>query len=78
MTGVQTCALPILQRVALARALAKEADIYFFDEPTSGLTREMEKQVLSNLLAYLKGKTVVMILHGSGYEELFDQVIRIG
>lgn len=67
-----------LQRVALARALAKEADIYFFDEPTSGLTREMEKQVLSNLLAYLKGKTVVMILHGSGYEELFDQVIRIG
>lgn len=67
-----------LQRIALARALAKEADIYFFDEPTSGLTVEMEKQVLENVLHYLKGKTVVMILHGSGYEALFDQVVNLG
>ncbi len=66
-----------LQRINIARALAKEADIYLFDEPTSGLSADMEKQVIENMMKYLQHKTVMMIMHESKFDDLFDQVIEM-
>ena len=63
-----------LQRINLARALAKDAEVYLFDEPTAGLNTELEEQVIHNVLWYLREKTVIMILHNSRYQELFTEV----
>lgn len=64
-----------LQRINLARALAKEADIYLFDEPTSGLSADMEERVVKNIIRYLQDKTVIMIMHETKQEELFNHII---
>ena len=62
MTGVQTCALPILcdrrdhlprelsggqqQRVSIARAMVNKPDILFADEPCANLDSENSRMVL--------------------------------
>lgn len=67
------------QRVFLARALAQDADIYFMDEPFSGVDASTETAILE-LLKKLRsnGKTVVVVHHDlqtvSGY---FDWVMLI-
>lgn len=66
-----------LQRINLARALAKDADIYLFDEPTEGLSVRMEEEIIHNILEYLHDKTVIMILHNPDYKDLFDRVIEM-
>lgn len=52
------------QRVFLARALAQDAQIYFMDEPFSGVDAATEKAII-HLLRELKqqGKTVVCVHH---------------
>ena len=49
------------QRLSLARALAKEADIYIFDDSFSALDAKTEQAVLRNILDYLRGKTVILV-----------------
>ena len=51
------------QKLAIARALAKECDIYIFDEPSSALDPESEDQLYQCIAAIPKGKTVIMISH---------------
>ena len=51
------------QRLALARALLCDADVYVFDEATSGVDVESEELIMS-VIAGMKGeKTVVLISH---------------
>jgi ABC-type transport system involved in cytochrome bd biosynthesis fused ATPase/permease subunit len=51
------------QRLAIARALLSGADVYIFDEATSGVDVESEEIILS-VIAGMKGeKTVVLISH---------------
>lgn len=68
--------LEIARVVAMTKS-AREADIFFFDEPFAGLFPEMVKLVagiLKDLRA--KGKTVVLIEHNMDLiRELSDQVI---
>ncbi len=55
------------QRVFIARALAQEADIFFFDEPFTGIDHQTEA-VLFDVFAQLKaeGKTLLVISHDLG------------
>ncbi|MEQ9425842.1 MAG: metal ABC transporter ATP-binding protein [Cyclobacteriaceae bacterium] len=52
------------QRVFLARALTQQADLYFMDEPFSGVDAATEKAII-NLLREMsdQGKTVVVVHH---------------
>lgn len=65
------------QRVFLARALLQEADIYFMDEPFTGVdlaTETVIVQLLQQLRA--KGKTVFVVHHDlNTVESYFDWVI---
>ena len=49
------------QRLSLARALAKDAEIYVFDDCFSALDAKTEKIVRDNVKKYLKGKTIFMV-----------------
>ncbi len=67
------------QRVFLARALLQEADVYFMDEPFSGIDLATET-VLMNILRRLRenGKTVFVVHHDlNTIESYFDWVIML-
>lgn len=49
------------QRLSLARTIAKDADIYIFDDTFSALDMKTEKIVRENVKNRLKGKTVFMV-----------------
>jgi len=52
------------QRVFIARALAQEADLYFMDEPFSGVDMASEKDIVNILLELQKeGKTIFVVHH---------------
>ncbi|KTC93175.1 MULTISPECIES: ABC transporter ATP-binding protein [Legionella] len=51
-----------IQRIAIARAVLFNPKILILDESTSGLENELEKQVISNLVA-LKNMTLIIISH---------------
>lgn len=67
------------QRVFLARALLQEAEIYFMDEPFSGIDHGTEK-VIMDLLRSLRnqGKTVFVVHHDlNTVESYFDWLILL-
>jgi manganese/zinc/iron transport system ATP- binding protein len=67
------------QRVFIARALLQEADIFFLDEPFSGIDMATEK-VIMDLLHQLKkkGKTVFVVHHDlNTVESYFDWMILL-
>lgn len=49
------------QRLSLARTIAKDAEIYVFDDCFSALDAKTEFNVRKNINQYLKGKTVLMV-----------------
>ena len=49
------------QRLSIARTLAKDAEIYVFDDCFSALDSKTEFAVRQNIRQYLKGKTVFMV-----------------
>ena len=63
------------QRIALARAFYKDAGIILFDEATSSLDPATEAEVLQNLMAAAKGKTVIMVAHRAAAIAACDSVI---
>ncbi len=67
------------QRVFLARALAQEADIYFLDEPFSGVDIATEKAIVKLLKDLAKeGKTVFVVHHDiQTVEEYFNWVVLL-
>lgn len=67
------------QRVFLARALAQQSDLYFMDEPFSGVDAATEAAIIA-LLREMKarGKTVVVVHHDlSTAREYFDRLILL-
>lgn len=67
------------QRVFLARALLQEADIYFMDEPFSGVDLTTESVIIELLQELrLKGKTVFVVHHDlNTVESYFDWTILL-
>ncbi len=54
------------QKTLLGRAMVSGADVFVFDEPTSELDEDSEREVLAHLtrLARAEGKTVLLAHHG--------------
>ena len=67
------------QRVFLARALAQEADLYFMDEPFSGVDAATESAILSILQEMTaRQKTVVVVHHDlQSAAEFFDWIVLL-
>ena len=51
------------QRIAIARALYKNPDILVLDEATSALDTDTEEQIMSEIYALCKDKTLIIIAH---------------
>lgn len=51
------------QRLALARALLHDSPVYIFDEATSNIDMESENDIMREIHALAKRKTVILISH---------------
>ena len=51
------------QRIALARLFLADAPILILDEATSALDAQTERQVLSNLRRFARGRTLIILTH---------------
>ena len=63
----------------LARALVQNAEIYFLDEPFTGIDKKSEN-IIVKLLKELKkeGKTIIIVHHDlNTIKEYFDYVVMI-
>jgi manganese/zinc/iron transport system ATP- binding protein len=67
------------QRVFLARALAQEAELYFMDEPFSGVDAATESAILNILQDLSKsGKTVIVVHHDlQSAAEFFNWIVLL-
>ena len=65
------------RRVALARALAAEADVLVLDEPFAGLDAENIRNALDVLEAYRRGRTLLLVSHGTEALLPTMQVLRL-
>ncbi|QQX79493.1 cysteine/glutathione ABC transporter ATP-binding protein/permease CydC [Shewanella sp. KX20019] len=52
-----------LRRIGVARVLLRDAPILLLDEPTEGLDKKTEREILSLLFEFASDKTVLMISH---------------
>lgn len=64
------------QRIAIARALLRNRPIMIFDESTSALDPETERQLLANILSK-KDKTIIFVTHRPAVVEYCDQTLKI-
>lgn len=51
------------QRILIARAVYKNPEFIFLDEATNALDANNEKEIMEQLHAFYKGKTVVVVAH---------------
>ena len=65
------------RRLGLARILLNDAPILLLDEPTEGLDRETERQILRLILAHAENKTLIMVAHRLTAIEQFDELCVI-
>ncbi len=67
------------QRTFLARALAQQADIYFMDEPFSGVDAATEKTIINLLRSMTQSQKTVIVVHHDLHSvpQYFDWVILL-
>lgn len=65
------------RRIALARVYLKNAPILLLDEPTEGLDKETEHDVLNALEKIAQKKTLIMVTHRKAGLRLVDKIYRI-
>lgn len=63
------------QRLALARLFFSSARIIILDEATSAMDNVTEEKVMQNMMAYFKGKTMIMIAHRLSSIKNVDRII---
>lgn len=65
------------QRVALARLFLRDAGLILLDEPTAHLDAELEAEIMSSILDYAKGRTLVVATHSQAVASRLDKAWRI-
>lgn len=64
-------------RVFVARSLVQEADLYIFDEISTGLDEAIFQDMLEKIVEYLEGKTIIFIDHRYMDTKYFDKSIYV-
>jgi ABC-type multidrug transport system fused ATPase/permease subunit len=66
------------KKLEIMMGLVKEADVYVFDEPLSGIDIDSKDKVISEILRYTEDKTLIIIMHGDKkFYRFFDRVINL-
>jgi len=65
------------RRIALARVYLKDAPILLLDEPTEGLDKDTENEVLNALQLIARDKTLIMVTHRQAGLRLVDKCYEI-
>ncbi len=65
------------RRIGLARILLNDAPILLLDEPTEGLDRETERQMLQLIFQHCANKTLIMVTHRLTAIEQFNKICLI-
>lgn len=65
------------RRLGLARLLLSSAELVLLDEPTEGLDRETEQQILNLILTHCANRTLLMITHRQSGLDRFDVIYRM-
>jgi len=63
------------QRLLIARTVYKNPDYLFFDEATNSLDATNEREIMDNLTAFNKNKTVVIVAHRLSTVQHADNII---
>lgn len=65
------------QRVALARIFLRDPAIILLDEPTAHLDGDTERRVLDAVVAFARGRTLVVATHSPAVAQRMDRIFRI-
>ncbi|HTM79887.1 ABC transporter ATP-binding protein/permease [Asticcacaulis sp.] len=65
------------RKIGLARAWLKNAPVLLLDEPTADLDAQAEADLIAQLPALFKGRTVILSSHSSRLCALADQVVEL-
>jgi ATP-binding cassette subfamily C protein CydC len=63
------------RRLAVARAILRDAPVWVLDEPTEGLDRRIETELVKSLLDATTGRTVLWIAHRLIGMDRLDEVV---
>jgi ATP-binding cassette subfamily B protein len=63
------------QRISIARALIKDPNLVIFDDCLSAVDARTEKEIISNLNEFLRGKTAIIITHRIFSLINFDKIV---
>jgi ATP-binding cassette subfamily C protein CydD len=66
-----------VQRIALARLYLRDPALILLDEPTAHLDAATEAAVLDNLIAFARGRTLIVATHSLAVAARMDRVYRI-
>ncbi len=66
-----------MQRLAIARAIYHDAQLIIFDEPTSSLDKENEKEIFENISSLKQNKILIIISHSDEVSKYVDHKILI-
>lgn len=61
------------QRLNIIRGILIDADVYFFDEPTSNLDVESEEKIYKMIEKYLSDKSYIIVTHRENLKELCNK-----